>query len=110
MTVDDYTTENSEAVTVGKKSNLFKWYMVSNRLTSFKNTQNAKLTPSRAAETFLVDWSDSTLLDIYENGTDTSFTTDQHVIQLDNANEWVYVSVFPFLILPFIWVARSSSE
>lgn len=27
MTVDDYTTENGEAVTVGKQNSLFKWYM-----------------------------------------------------------------------------------
>lgn len=42
---------------------------------------------------FLVDWADPTLLQIEENGTATTFTTDQHVIQVDDANEWVYIAI-----------------
>jgi len=61
-TTDDF------AVTVGRTSNVFKWYM--------------------AATTFLVDWEDPTLLQIYND--DTNFTTSSHVIEVDTADEWVY--------------------
>jgi len=41
-----------------------------------------------AATTFVAEWDNPTLLQIYNN--DTNFTTASHVIELDNANEWVY--------------------
>jgi FtsP/CotA-like multicopper oxidase with cupredoxin domain len=53
---------------VGRSNNLFKWYM--------------------AATTFVVEWDDPTLLQIYND--DTNFTTSSHVIELDTADEWVY--------------------
>lgn len=67
----DASTESLEdtfAVTVGKSSKLFKWYL--------------------AATTFVVSWDDPTLLQIYED--DTTFTAAEHVIELDTADEWVY--------------------
>lgn len=60
--------EDDFAITVGKSSNVFKWYM--------------------AATTFAVEWEDPTLLQIYESN--TSYTTSSHVIELDTADEWVY--------------------
>jgi FtsP/CotA-like multicopper oxidase with cupredoxin domain len=63
------STEDDEAVTVGKASSgLFKWAM--------------------AATTFVVEWDNPTLLSVYDN--DTSFTTSEHVVELDTADEWVY--------------------
>ncbi|CZR70195.1 related to laccase precursor [Phialocephala subalpina] len=63
------TTEDDFAVTVGKNSDsLFRWYM--------------------AGTTFVAEWDDPTLLQIYNN--DTDYTTSSHVIELDTANEWVY--------------------
>jgi FtsP/CotA-like multicopper oxidase with cupredoxin domain len=40
------------------------------------------------ATTFVGSWDGPTLLQIYEN--DTTFTTAQHVIELDTADEWTY--------------------
>ncbi len=65
--IDD-STEDDFAVTVGRSNNLFKWYM--------------------AATTFVAEWDDPTLLQIYND--DTNFTTSSHVIELDTADEWVY--------------------
>jgi FtsP/CotA-like multicopper oxidase with cupredoxin domain len=62
------SVEDDFAITVGKSSNVFKWYM--------------------AATTFEVEWADPTLLQIYND--DTNFTTSSHVIELDTADEWVY--------------------
>jgi FtsP/CotA-like multicopper oxidase with cupredoxin domain len=62
------TTNDEEAITVGKSGSVFKWFM--------------------AATTFAVEWADPTLLQIY-NG-DSNWTTSSHVVQVDNANEWVY--------------------
>jgi FtsP/CotA-like multicopper oxidase with cupredoxin domain len=58
-------TENDFAIAIGKSDNAFKWFM--------------------AATTFVVEWADPTLLQIY-----TNFTTSSHVIGLDTADEWVY--------------------
>ena len=68
LDASDDATEDDFAVTVGKSNNLFKWYM--------------------AATTFVVEWDDPTLLQIYND--DTNFTTSSHVIELDTAEEWVY--------------------
>ncbi|KAH8685762.1 Cupredoxin [Tricladium varicosporioides] len=62
------STEDDFAVTVGKSNSLFKWYM--------------------EAVTFNATWADPTLLQVYNN--DDTFTTQEHVIELDTANEWVY--------------------
>ncbi|KAI9744648.1 MAG: hypothetical protein M1818_002177 [Claussenomyces sp. TS43310] len=61
-------SEDDFAVTVGKSNNVFKWYM--------------------AATTFVAEWDDPTLLQVY-NG-DTNFTASSHVVELDTADEWVY--------------------
>ncbi len=63
-----YIVENTEAVTVGKSNNLFKWYM--------------------SATTFSVEWDDPTLLQVLEDS--TNFTTSSHIVELDTANEMVY--------------------
>ena len=68
LDASDYDVEDDEAITVGKSSNLFKWYM--------------------EATTFVVEWADPTLLQIYDD--DTNFTTSSHVVELDTADEWVY--------------------
>ena len=68
LNASDYAVEDDEAITVGKSNNLFKWYM--------------------EATTFVVEWADPTLLEIY-NDNDT-FTTSAHVVELDTADEWVY--------------------
>jgi FtsP/CotA-like multicopper oxidase with cupredoxin domain len=56
------------AVTVTRSNNLFKWRM--------------------AGTSFVSDWADPTLKKVIE-GNDT-FSTEEHVIELDTANEWVY--------------------
>jgi FtsP/CotA-like multicopper oxidase with cupredoxin domain len=68
LDASDETEEDDFAVTVGKSGNVFKWYM--------------------AATTFVAEWADPTLLQIYDNS--TNFTTSSHVIELDTADEWVY--------------------
>ncbi|KAK7520592.1 multicopper oxidase-domain-containing protein [Phyllosticta citriasiana] len=55
-------------VTVGTVNNLFKWY-ISNK-------------------TYEVPWEDPTLESIYNN--DTAWTDNDHVVTLDQVNEWVY--------------------
>lgn len=40
---------------------------------------------------FYVDWANPTLLQVYNN--QTTFTTRNHVIQLDEANQWAYVII-----------------
>jgi FtsP/CotA-like multicopper oxidase with cupredoxin domain len=64
----DESGESTQAVTVGRSDNVFKWYM--------------------AATTFVAEWADPTLLQIYENSTD--FTTSSHVVEMDTADEWYY--------------------
>jgi FtsP/CotA-like multicopper oxidase with cupredoxin domain len=68
LDASDETEEDDFAVTVGKSGNVFKWYM--------------------AATTFVAEWADPTLVQIYDNS--TNFTTSSHVIELDTADEWVY--------------------
>ncbi|KAG4033800.1 hypothetical protein MFRU_004g03030 [Monilinia fructicola] len=65
-------TSEELAVTVAYNSaGLFKWYM--------------------EATTFVSEWDYPTLSAIVEGN--TTWTTDEHVIQLDNANEWVYFAI-----------------
>jgi FtsP/CotA-like multicopper oxidase with cupredoxin domain len=71
LNAQDVTTSDEEAVTVGKSNNLFKWFM--------------------SGTTFEVLWENPTLAQIY-NG-DTNWTTSSHVIQVDNADEWVYIII-----------------
>ncbi|RDW92183.1 hypothetical protein BP5796_01577 [Coleophoma crateriformis] len=68
MDAGSESTEDDFAVTVGYSSNVFRWYM--------------------AGTTFVVEWDDPTLLQIWNNYSD--WNTSQHVIQLDTADEWVY--------------------
>lgn len=66
----DVSTEGTEddfAVSVGRSDNVFKWFM--------------------AGTTFVANWETPTLLQIYDSST---FTTSNHVIELDTADEWVY--------------------
>ncbi|KAH8890320.1 multicopper oxidase [Thozetella sp. PMI_491] len=78
-TVDAASWDDSEAATVGKNSaNLFKWYLNST--------------------TMLVDWADPTLNQIYEGN--TSYTTSDAVVQLDTADEWVYVAITTTMAVP----------
>jgi len=64
----DESEESTQAVTVGRSDNVFKWYV--------------------AATTFVVEWADPTLLQIYEDS--TTFTTSSHVVEMDTADEWYY--------------------
>jgi hypothetical protein len=41
-----------------------------------------------AATTFVADWDEPTVLQIYND--DTNFTTSSHVIEVDEAGEWEY--------------------
>ncbi|GAB7347924.1 hypothetical protein MBLNU459_g5439t1 [Dothideomycetes sp. NU459] len=64
--------EEDEAVAVGFNSaNLFRWYMNS--------------------VTMVVEWDDPTLLQVYNNA--TSFTDSSNVIELPTADEWAYVVI-----------------
>lgn len=67
-TVTTSSLDDEEAVTVGRSNNVFKWYM--------------------AGTTFEVEWEDPTLLQIYDG--DTNYTASSHVVELPDANEWVY--------------------
>jgi len=67
------------AVTVGyNDDDLFKWYI--------------------GSITFLVDWRDPTALQILNN--DTSFTTEEWVIELPTANTWMYLIIETTLAVP----------
>lgn len=68
MNVSTARISSDEAVTIGRTNNLFKWKM--------------------ASTSFLVDWADPTVKHIYEGN--TTWTTQNHVVELDTANEWVY--------------------
>ncbi|KAA8899145.1 multicopper oxidase [Sphaerosporella brunnea] len=72
------SVEDDFAVTVGKSNNVFKWYM--------------------AATTFVAEWDNPTLLQVYDGSTE--FTTSSHVIQLDTANEWVYFIIETAMAVP----------
>jgi FtsP/CotA-like multicopper oxidase with cupredoxin domain len=64
--------ENTEDVTVDRNSdNLFRWYLNST--------------------TMEVEWQDPTLLQVYNNVTD--FSDSSGIIELPNANEWVYLLI-----------------
>ncbi|KAJ9149438.1 Laccase-2-like protein 4 [Pleurostoma richardsiae] len=78
-TVDSASFSELETATVGTNSdNLFKWYLNST--------------------TMVVDWADPTLLQIYDGA--TSFETSNAVIQLSDANEWVYLVIQTTLAVP----------
>ncbi|KAF2248064.1 multicopper oxidase [Trematosphaeria pertusa] len=79
-TVDSSVSSlGEEGATVAFNSdNLFRWYLNST--------------------TMVVDWEDPTLLQIV-NG-NTSFETDDAVIQLPDADEWVYVAISTTLAVP----------
>ncbi len=72
-------TEDDFAIAIGKSDNVFKWFM--------------------AATTFVMEWADPTLLQIYED--DTNFTTSSHVIELDTTDEWVYFIIETTQAVPF---------
>lgn len=63
--------DEEEPVTVGIVNNLFFWYMNG---TSME-----------------VEWDDPTLLQVYNN--ETSFSDSSGVVQLPDANEWVYIII-----------------
>jgi FtsP/CotA-like multicopper oxidase with cupredoxin domain len=73
------STTADEPVTVGVNSqNFFKWALNST--------------------TFLSQWDDPTLMQIMNNT--TTFETSNAVVQLPNANEWVYVVISTTLAVP----------
>ncbi|KAI8261579.1 Laccase-2 [Colletotrichum sp. SAR 10_77] len=77
--VDDANWNDLESATVGKNTaGLFKWYLNSTSM--------------------LVDWADPTLLQIV-NGT-TSWETDDAVIELSEANKWIYFVIETTLAVP----------
>jgi FtsP/CotA-like multicopper oxidase with cupredoxin domain len=65
---DSYSLEGDFAVMVGRSNNVVKWYL--------------------GGTSFMSQWDYPTVLQVAE-GNDT-WSTDQHVIKLDTANEWVY--------------------
>ncbi|RYP66628.1 hypothetical protein DL771_007697 [Monosporascus sp. 5C6A] len=69
--VGDDSNELLEIATAGVVNNLFKWFLNST--------------------TMVVDWADPTLLQISNNV--TTFDNSDAVIELPNANEWVYVVI-----------------
>jgi FtsP/CotA-like multicopper oxidase with cupredoxin domain len=72
LNVSSSTVEDDESVTVGENSDsLFRWYM--------------------NKETFQVEWDDPTLMKVYENN--DTFTSQEHVIEIDTADEWQYVAI-----------------
>ncbi|OBT62136.1 hypothetical protein VE03_08311 [Pseudogymnoascus sp. 23342-1-I1] len=68
LDASDSDVSDDFAVTIGKSGNVFKWFM--------------------AATTFVAEWDNPTLLQIYEG--DDAYTTASHVIELPTADEWVY--------------------
>ncbi|KAI1848598.1 hypothetical protein JX265_011548 [Neoarthrinium moseri] len=79
QTVTSASSEGVESATVGfNDNNFFKWYLNST--------------------TMLVEWSDPTLLQIYDNV--TSFDTSDAVIELPDANEWVYIVIQTTFAVP----------
>lgn len=63
-----YTVEEDEAVTIGFVNKAVRWYM--------------------GGTSFVSEWDYPTVLAVAE-GNDT-FTSDEHVIELDTADDWVY--------------------
>ncbi|KAH8658262.1 multicopper oxidase [Xylariales sp. PMI_506] len=79
QTVGSDTWEDAESATVGYNSDsLFRWYLNST--------------------TMKVEWNDPTLLQIYDGV--TSFNTSDAVIELAEADEWVYIVVETTLSIP----------
>ncbi|KAF0315312.1 Laccase [Colletotrichum sp. SAR11_59] len=77
--VDDADWNDLESATVAKNTaGLFKWFLNSTSM--------------------LVDWADPTLLQIV-NGT-TSWETDDAVIELSEANKWIYFVIETTLAVP----------
>jgi hypothetical protein len=77
--VSTATSTKSETASVGFNSDsLFRWYLNST--------------------TMVVDWQEPTLLQIL-NG-NTTFETSNAVIELSNANEWVYIVIETTLAVP----------
>jgi FtsP/CotA-like multicopper oxidase with cupredoxin domain len=62
------TLQDDEAVTVGRSGNVFKWYM--------------------GGITFDVEWEEPMLMQIYDGN--TTYATSSHVIEIPDADEWVY--------------------
>lgn len=78
-TVDSESSVKQEVATVGFNSDrLFRWYLNST--------------------TMVAEWSDPTLLQIL-NG-NTTYETSNAVIELANANEWVYVAIETTIAVP----------
>ncbi|EUC41696.1 multicopper oxidase [Bipolaris oryzae ATCC 44560] len=78
-TVSDSNSVSSEDATVGFNTDgLFRWYLNST--------------------TMVVDWEDPTLMKILNN--ETSFETSNAVIELPNADEWVYIAIQTTLSVP----------
>jgi FtsP/CotA-like multicopper oxidase with cupredoxin domain len=78
-TVDDANWNDLEEATVAFNSaGLFRWYLNST--------------------TMLVNWTDPTLLQVYDSA--TSFETDDAVIELDEADQWIYFVVETTLGVP----------
>lgn len=75
----DLVSEGLESATVATNSdNLFKWYLNST--------------------TMLVDWADPTLLQISQNV--TTWNTSNAVIELPDADEWVYIAIQTTFAVP----------
>ncbi|KAH8602219.1 putative extracellular dihydrogeodin oxidase/laccase [Bisporella sp. PMI_857] len=68
LDADSESVSEDLAVTVGRSNNVFKWYM--------------------AGTTFLSSWESPTLLQIANDVTE--YTTQEHVIDLPTADQWVY--------------------
>lgn len=78
-TVDDANWSDLESATVSKNTaGLFKWYLNSTSM--------------------LVDWAQPTLEQVYNNV--TTYETDDAVIELSEANQWVYLVVETTLPVP----------
>ncbi|KAI9645249.1 hypothetical protein NHQ30_005984 [Ciborinia camelliae] len=78
-TVSASSVSPEEAITVAQNSNkLFRWYLNNS--------------------TFVSDWQDPTLLMVEKNI--TTFTAANNLIELPNANEWVYLIIHSALPVP----------
>ncbi|KAI0546190.1 multicopper oxidase [Xylaria curta] len=77
-TVGDVEYDTSEDVAVTQTSGLFKWTLNSTSM--------------------VVDWANPTLSQIVDG--DTSFETDDAVIELSDANVWIYMAIDTSLAVP----------
>lgn len=79
LTASGLTNEGTEAATVAfNDEDLFKWYLNST--------------------TMLVEWSNPTLLQVYDNA--TTFDTSNAVIELPDADVWVYLVIQTTFTVP----------